>query len=152
MSSCPFCGCDRIYPLLDTLRCKRCKGIWKLGADVPASQVSGRFMADSLKCVTKRDSLGTRLEKMLDTCLHRPGGRYCHGTTAWQDGDIPEGLFLTYLAQCVRNGTLQVQEDCCGRIWYFRPGRKSRNPARGRQDRTGSADAKAPGSRNRSRI
>jgi hypothetical protein len=109
-----------VYPLLNTIRCKRCKGIWK--EEDPCQFVSCTIPADSGKIRKRADPLATRLEKKLDECLARSSGKYCITTTGWKAGDISQELFSRYLKQCVKNRTLEETKDHYGRIWYSRPG------------------------------
>jgi hypothetical protein len=121
VTSCPFCGCDRVYPLLNTLRCKRCKGIWKAG-DGPDWPSPCCPSAPGLGVRKKTDPLEKRLQKRLDEYLARPGGRFCFATLSWQAGDITRDQFGRYLRQCVKNKTLAETKDGYGRVWYSRPG------------------------------
>jgi hypothetical protein len=122
MPCCPFCSSEMVYPLLNTLRCKRCKNIWKVG-----EEGAGRFSAccsavpgKPLSVRKKTDPLETRLERKLDAYLSRSGGKFCFAATTWQAGDISEELFRKYLNRCVKSRALAEKKDSYGRIWYFR--------------------------------
>jgi hypothetical protein len=122
MAFCPNCSSDKVYPLLDTLRCKRCKNIWKEGDEdpgQPAVRVPPGRVPESKK---RADPLERRLEKKLNECLTRHGGKFCIATMSLQAGDISRDLFGRYLERCVKNRALAKTKDHYGRIWYFRPG------------------------------
>ncbi|MCK9632598.1 MAG: hypothetical protein M0R30_13280 [Methanoregula sp.] len=125
MPHCPFCSSDKVYRLLDTLRCKRCKNIWKEGGD--SSAVSGPAVPDTSLRIRKRtEPLEKRMAKKLDECLTRCSGKFCITTIAWQASDISEELFRRYIRQCVKNRTLAETKDSYGRTWYSRHGTKSK--------------------------
>jgi hypothetical protein len=109
-----------VYPLLNTLRCKRCKGIWK--EEDRGRPACCTMPADPVKIRKRTDPLATRLEKKLGECLARSGGKYCITATDWKAGDISSEVFSRYLRQCVKNRTLEETKDRYGRTWYFRPG------------------------------
>jgi hypothetical protein len=121
MPHCPVCSSDKVYPLLNTWRCKRCKTIWKEeeGSDVfadcrcPGTQPATRKRTEPLE---------TRLEKRLDEILTRSGGKFCFSTMTWQAGDISQELFRRYLKRCVNNRTLAETKDRYGRTWYEQTG------------------------------
>ncbi|MDD1693470.1 MAG: hypothetical protein LUQ71_01980 [Methanoregula sp.] len=120
MPYCPFCSSDKVYRLLNTLRCKRCKNIWKEEVpDQPAAWVSADT---SLRIRKKTEPLETRMERKLDEYLTRSGGKFCTTTMSWQAGDISRELFRRYLKRCVKNRTLEEKKDRYGRTWYMRPG------------------------------
>jgi hypothetical protein len=122
MPTCPLCGSDRVYPLLNTWRCKRCKHIWKEGAEDIGIATCGCLQPDtSLKIRKKTEPLETRLEKKLNEYLTRYGGKFCLTTMTWQAGDISQELFRRYLKRCMKNRTLAETKDRYGRTWYFRP-------------------------------
>lgn len=114
---CPFCGSERLYTLMGTLRCMRCKGIWKAGEPVPGLSDAGTTRA------TRKPSepLEKRMERQLDTILARHGGRFCSTGIAGLAGDIPPELFTRYLKRCVQERALGVSRDRYGRTWYSRP-------------------------------
>jgi hypothetical protein len=119
VAGCPFCGSDDVYSLLNTLRCKRCKGIWKEGDERPAAGCTPA--PDNPLMVRKRtEPLEARLAKRLDVCLARSGGRFCLETLSWQAGEISRELFRRYVRQCVKERTLAEEKDRYGRIWYGR--------------------------------
>jgi hypothetical protein len=121
MPTCPVCGSDMVYPLLNTLRCKRCKHIWKAGEETP--DTCGCQAPDTALRVRKRtDPLETRLERRLEECIRQSKGKFCLTTLSWQAGDIPQELFRRYLKRCVKNRALEESKDTYGRIWYSRPG------------------------------
>jgi hypothetical protein len=109
-----------VYPLLNTLRCKRCKNIWK--EDDPDGSAACGTPGTPLRIRKRTDPLETRLEKKLDEYLTRHRGKFCIGTMTWQAGDISQALFRSYLLRCVKNRTLAEMKDRYGRTWYERPG------------------------------
>lgn len=115
---CPFCGSGMVYSLMDTLRCKRCKGIWKAGDEVSAA---GSPPAPDRMIRKQIEPLDARLEKNLDAILARYGGRFSFDTLHWQAGDISIGLFRKYVRRCVTGRVLAEEKDRAGRTWYFRP-------------------------------
>jgi hypothetical protein len=121
MSPCPLCGSDMIYPLLNTLRCKRCKHIWKVGDGNPAP-CRCPDLDPSIRVRKKTDPLETRLERRLEELLARHGGKFCISAMACRYGNISLELFRNYLRQCVTNRTLEETKDTHGRVWYSRPG------------------------------
>jgi hypothetical protein len=125
MPYCPFCSSDKVYRLLNTLRCKRCKNIWKEGGDPHAA--TGPAVPDtSLRIRKLTEPLEKRMAKKLDECLSRYNGKFCITIMAWQAGDISPELFRRYVQQCVKNRTLTEKKDSYGRSWYSRPGTKSK--------------------------
>nr|WP_319376110.1 hypothetical protein [uncultured Methanoregula sp.] len=120
MTPCPFCGSELVYSLLHTLRCMRCKNIWKEGEEdsSPATELPGAL----LKSSKRSDPLETRLERKLEGYLKRSKGKFCLATQTWQAGDISEELFRKYLRQCVKDKRLAEEKDRYGRVWYSRPG------------------------------
>lgn len=124
MPCCPFCSSDKVYSLLNTLHCKRCKNIWKEGEeDTARSVASGFSVPGTLLRIRKRtDPLETRMEKKLQSYLTRSGGKFCITTMTWQAGDISQDLFRRYLERCVKNRALAETKDRYGRTWYLRPG------------------------------
>ncbi|MDO9034123.1 MAG: hypothetical protein Q7U51_02845 [Methanoregula sp.] len=123
MQCCPVCSSDEVYSLLNTLHCKRCKNIWKEGKGPDTSSACGSPLPDNSLIVRKRiDPLETRLEKKLNICLTRSGGKFCLTTMTWQAGDISQELFRRYLKRCVKNRALAETKDRYGRTWYSRPG------------------------------
>jgi ribosomal protein S27AE len=115
MQHCPFCGSGMVYSLMDTLRCKRCKGIWKAGDEVfPA----GSPLAPDRMIRKRTEPLDARLEKILDAYLARNGGRFSFDTLRWQAGDVSVELFRKYVRRCVTDRVLAEEKDRHGRIWY----------------------------------
>lgn len=115
---CPFCGSAMVYSLMDTLRCKRCKGIWKAGDEIlPA----GSPPAPERMIRKRIEPLDARLEKILDAYLARHGGRFSFDTLRWQAGDVSVELYKKYVRRCVRDRSLAEEKDRAGRTWYFRP-------------------------------
>jgi hypothetical protein len=108
-----------VYPLLNTLRCKRCKNIWKEGEE---QQAACGFSVTSLIIRKKSDPLETRMEKKLEEYLARHNGKFCITTMSCRYGDTSFTLFRSYLRQSVNNGTLVETKDGYGRTWYERPG------------------------------
>jgi hypothetical protein len=116
MPTCPVCSSEMVYPLLNTLRCKRCKHIWKVGEEDP-----GESLVTSPRIRKKTDPLETRMEKKLDELLARHEGKFCINTMTSKYGDISFELFRSYLRQCMNDRTLAETKDRYGRTWYFRP-------------------------------
>ena len=121
MPTCPFRASDQVYSLLNTLRCKRCKNIWKENRAGPEPYDGGELLDTPLRIYKRTDSLETRMEKRLNRCLDRSRGKFCFTTMTWQAGDISQELFRRYLRTCVKNRTLTEEKDRYGRIWYLRP-------------------------------
>jgi hypothetical protein len=121
MPTCPFCASDRVYSLLNTLHCKRCKNIWKEDTADPEPYDTGELPDAPLRLRKKIDPLEKRMEKRLNLYLDRSRGKFCFTTMTWQAGDISQELFRRYLRQCVKNRTLAEEKDRYGRIWYLRP-------------------------------
>ena len=119
MPNCPVCSSDKVYYLLDTLHCKRCKNIWKEG-EGPDRSAACRPMGTSRGIRKRTEPLETRLEKKLDEYLTRSGGKFCITTMTWQAGDISQELFRGYLKRCVKNRVLAEMKDRYGSIWYSR--------------------------------
>ena len=121
---CPFCGSAMVYSLMDTLRCKRCKGIWKAGDEVPLA--CSPPAPDRM--IRKRiEPLDARLEKILDAYLARHGGRFSFDTLRWQAGDVSVELFKKYVRRCVADRSITEEMDRYKRIWYRRSGNKDPN-------------------------
>jgi len=120
MPTCPVCSSDRVYPLLNTWRCKRCKHIWKEG-DGPDPSAAYESPETSLGIRKKTEPLETRLEKKLNVYLTRSGGKFCLSMMVWQSGDISQELFMRYLKRCVKNRALGETKDRYGRTWYLLP-------------------------------
>lgn len=127
MPTCPVCSSDKVYPLLNTWRCKRCKNIWKEeeGPEVFADCRCPGFSTETRK---KTEPLETRLEKKLNDYLARSSGKFSLSGKTWQAGDISQELFSRYLKRCVRNRTLAETKDQYGRTWYTSKEKQSRLP------------------------
>jgi hypothetical protein len=110
-----------VYSLMNTLRCKRCKGIWKVGDEYLCSEVTGIAANPPAGTKTRSKPLAKRLEAKLEECLARSGGRFCPDTLNWQAGEISREMFRNYLRRCVREGTLAEERDRFRRTWYRRP-------------------------------
>jgi hypothetical protein len=121
MTRCPFCSSDKVYRLLNTLRCKRCRNIWKEGEEDPYTCGSPP-LGTSLKIRKRTDPLETRMEKKLNECLTRSGGECCIPGLTLQARDISQEMFRKYLRKCVKDRALAEKKDSYGRTWYFRPG------------------------------
>ncbi|OPY32833.1 MAG: hypothetical protein A4E34_02210 [Methanoregula sp. PtaU1.Bin006] len=128
LSRCPFCGSEKVYSLLGTQHCKRCKGVWhgkNTGSTGPGSgETPGGIPAGThLPAGRPRaDPLPARLEKELESCLRKNGGRFSRERIRGTRGTVQEDLFRHYLRVCVRNGTLTEKRDRHGITWYSRPG------------------------------
>jgi hypothetical protein len=109
-----------VYPLLNTLRCKRCKHIWKVGDENPAP-CRCPDLVPSLRVRKKTDPLETRMERKLEEHLARHNGKFCVTTMTCRHGDNSFELFRSYLRQCVKDRSLAETKDRYGRIWYSRP-------------------------------
>jgi hypothetical protein len=109
-----------VYPLLNTLRCKRCKHIWKVGEE-EYSTCRCPDLDPSLRVRKKTDPLEIRLEKRLDQLLARNEGKFCITTMTCRYGNISQELFRKYLERCVKEQALEETKDRYGRTWYSRP-------------------------------
>ena len=118
---CPCCGSDRVYPLMNTPRCKRCKAIWKESDHNRCPACAIRTISPPAPEKKRPAPLQKRLETKLEECLARSGGRFCPDTLHWQDGDSSRELFLKYGRRCVKERTLESEKDRYGRTWYRRP-------------------------------
>ena len=124
---CPFCSSDRVYSLLNTLHCKRCKNMWHREAedtDPVACGYCGSAGNPVLRLMKKTSPLEERLEERLDEYLNRNHGMFCMEVTAWKCGDISADLFRRYLRTCVQQNILAEKKDRCGRTWYSRTGKR----------------------------
>jgi hypothetical protein len=121
MPTCPFCSSDKVYPLLNTLRCKRCKHIWKENEEDPGLSDACEFSDMPLKIQKRIDPLEKRMEKRLNRYLNRSNGKFCFTTMSWEAGDISQEVFGRYLRHCVKSRTLTEEKDRYGRTWYLRP-------------------------------
>jgi hypothetical protein len=123
---CPFCSSEKVYRLLNTLRCKRCKNIWKEGEDDRYSSDPNGSPALTRERqsvpLKKTETLEARQKKALDEHLKKNRGKFCMDTIGWKTGDISQALFRQYLKKSVRKGILKERKDRYGRTWYSRPG------------------------------
>jgi ribosomal protein L37AE/L43A len=107
---CPFCSSEKVYLLLNTLHCKRCKNMWKGDSKNPDNSVSGRFAEPvsnrALRITKKTDTLESRMEKRLEEYLKRSHGKFSMDTITWNAGDITEEMFRRYLKTCVNKKAL----------------------------------------------
>lgn len=117
---CPVCGSDMVYGLMNTLRCKRCKEIWKAGEEDICWSDTSRPVPPAGRAEKIKKPLAHRLETKLEECLRRSGGRFCFETLHWQAGEISREIFGRYVRQCVKERTLAYEKDRYGRIWYGR--------------------------------
>ena len=74
MPTCPICASEMVYPLLNTLRCKRCKHIWKTG-DVEYSTCRCPDLVPSLRVRKKTDPPGPILSPVTG---HGKNSLVCH--------------------------------------------------------------------------
>ena len=119
---CPFCSSEKVYSLLNTLHCKRCKNVWKDG-EPPCD--TGGFTALTRERQRgppkKTETLEARQRKALNEHLKKNRGKFCMDTIPWKTGDISQALFRQYLKKCVKSEILTEKKDRHGRIWYSRP-------------------------------
>lgn len=135
---CPFCSSEKVYSLLNTLHCKRCKNMWKPDAEHPDPDTYGYygdFHNPVLRIVKKTDPLETRLEKRLNEYLEKFHGTFCMETAAWVNGDISQDLFRRYLRTCVRKKVLFEKRDRYGRTWYSGTGKPAADDRSARGNR-----------------
>jgi DNA-directed RNA polymerase subunit RPC12/RpoP len=123
---CPFCSSEKVYRLLNTLRCKRCKNIWKEGEDDryscdPCGSPALTRERQSVP-LKKTETLEARQKKAMDEHLKKNRGKFCMDTIGWKTGDISQALFRQYLKKNVKKGILKERKDRYGRTWYSRPG------------------------------
>jgi|GEM_PF-876112 hypothetical protein len=130
LSRCPFCSSEKVYCLLDTFHCKRCKNIWKEEEDdfgpSDSCRPDAQVQHPSLRFTKKTAPLETRMKKRLEDYLLRSSGKFSMDTIAWTASDISPELFRRYLRRCVKNRELTETKDRNGRTWYSRPDRVSR--------------------------
>lgn len=120
MPCCPVCSSDKVYSLLNTWHCKRCKSIWKEGEEDSGRSTAPGPAGTSRSARKKTEPLEIRLARRLAVCLERSDGKFCIATMPWQAGDISRELFMRYLKRCVKDRTLAETKDRYGRIWYSR--------------------------------
>lgn len=123
---CPFCASERVYTLMDTRHCKRCKGMWhenKKSRDLPDRSGSGaRTALLKARGKPRTETLSMRLKKELDTCLKRHHGKICPDRMGRDSGSLAAHWFRLYIRICVKNGELTGKKDRHGTIWYSREG------------------------------
>lgn len=123
--SCPVCGSEDVYSLLNTLHCKRCGNIWKeekkTRTTYDASDVN-TLMNNRTVTRAVTESLETRMEKQLEGYLKKFQGKFSIYFIASNLGDIHMAMFRRYLKKCVQNKTLIEKKDRYGIVWYSRPG------------------------------
>lgn len=122
---CPSCSSEKVYSLLNTFHCKRCKNIWS-GDTKKSSNPDTYGSAPSInkpfmKIKIQKDKLETRMEKRLNEYLRRFRGKFSMNKITWKTGDITPDMFRSYLKICVKNKTLAEKKDSCGIVWYSRP-------------------------------
>jgi hypothetical protein len=136
---CPFCSSEKVYCLLNTLHCKRCKNMWKGDTKNPDFDVSGyanQINNQALRIPKKTDTLETRMEKRLNEYLNKIHGKFCMDTSTWKSGDISKEVFMRYLKICVNNKVLAEEKDRYGRTWYSGTNKSPAN------DKSGSTSMK----------
>lgn len=123
---CPVCGSEHVFTILGTQHCKRCKTLWHDGRKNPGTrEVSGRGIPDRMSPAIPRartEPLQARLEKELDDCLRRCGGRLSPDRIPRASSTITREMVRSYIRICVKNRTLEGKKDRNGRTWYRRPG------------------------------
>jgi hypothetical protein len=125
LSRCPFCNSEKVYSVLDTLHCKRCKNLWteeRVALDPAGTTGSGppsRTPPSGTAGI--HAALEIRLEQTLNSCLAMYNGRFSMGSFAWRTKGVPSRLVRQYLSQCVESGILLEKKDRSGRTWYTRP-------------------------------
>ncbi len=121
---CPFCASEKVYSLLDTFHCKRCKNMWKADEKNPDRSIpygrAGQISSHALRTTQKTDTLEKRMEKRRDNYLRMFHGSFCMDTIAWKNADFSKKMFLTYLRTCVKNKVLAEKKERYGKIWYFK--------------------------------
>jgi len=120
---CPFCASERVYTLMDTRHCKRCKGMWhenKKSRELPDRSGSGVRSPLTAREKSRTDTLSMRLQKELDCYLKRHHGKICPDRMARDSGNLASQWFRQYIRICVKNGTLTGKKDRHGTIWYSR--------------------------------
>ena len=126
---CPFCSSEKVYSLLNTLHCKRCKNVWK--EDKKNSNKFDKYGSAPLinnqawTIKRKTENLEAKLEKRLNEYLKRFNGKFRMDTITWKISDITLAMFRRYLKICVKNQSLVEKKDRYGIIWYSRPDKYS---------------------------
>jgi response regulator of citrate/malate metabolism len=122
---CPICSSEKVYRLLNTLHCKRCKNIWnddKKNITKFDNCGSAPLINNQAWTIKKKtDTLETRMEKKLNEYLKKFNGKFSMDKITWKIGDITTAMFRRYLKICVKNRTLVERKDRYGIIWYSRP-------------------------------
>jgi hypothetical protein len=122
--SCPVCGSEEVYCMVDTLHCKRCANIWteekntRCTFDTRDADIPSRNRAQT-SAIT--DSPEKRMEKQLEVYLKKYNGKFTTSVITSNIGDIQMAMFRSYLKKCVKNRTLVEKRDDYGRFWYSRP-------------------------------
>jgi hypothetical protein len=115
-----------VFTILGTRHCKRCKNIWHDGRKNPGNgELSCRELPASIPQAIARqrsEPLRARLEKELEDCLQRYGGRFSPERMTRSSSAIPGELLRRYIRICVKNRTLEGKKDRDGTTWYRRPG------------------------------
>lgn len=122
---CPFCNSEKVYSLLGTLHCKRCKNLWteeRIALDPTGTTGSGSpSRTPPPGPAGIHAALEIRLRQTLDRCLAMYNGRFSMGSFAWRTREVPSRLVRQYLNRCVEDGILLEKKDRSGRTWYARP-------------------------------
>ncbi len=118
---CPACSSDKVYSLLGTLHCKRCKHIWKVVEDNGRYGSAEAVAPRALTIKVRTESIETRMEKRLDEYLVRGGGTFSLDTIPVHAGKLSLALFRSYVKKCVIARDLTERKDRTGRTWYSRP-------------------------------
>ena len=121
--SCPVCGSDEVYCLMDTLHCKRCANIWteeknRRKYDTHDVEVPVR---NRTRTTAITESPEKRMEKQLEDYLKKFNGKFTTYTIPSPIGDIHMAMFRRYLKKCVKKKMLVEKKDQYGRYWYSRP-------------------------------
>lgn len=59
-----------------------------------------------------------KMEGLLTKYLSRGDGAFCLEVVAWKIGVVSMTSFRAFLKQKVKSGTLLLQKDEFGRVWY----------------------------------
>jgi hypothetical protein len=123
--SCPVCGSEDVYSLLNTLHCKRCGNIWteeKKTRTTYDTHEGNALKNNRTWTPAVTESLETRMEKQLEGYLKKSRGKFSLYFIAPNLGDIHMAMFRRYLKKCVQKKTLIEKKDRYGIVWYSRPG------------------------------
>lgn len=120
---CPACSSEKVYILLDTLHCKRCKNIWREDTKEADYSAGSPHPENSRTLVIKHrtETVRERLEKELNECLRQTNGKFRMDSVPRRAGDISADIFRKYVKQCVKDRVLAERKDRYGIRWYFRP-------------------------------